>query len=142
MDRAKSVVLYEYAWSLVGKPYRWGGDDPIAGFDCSGLIIELLTAVGLWPHGKDASAQQLYEHFEAIGQVGLSDYGSLVFYGKDKNSITHVSMIIEPGFIIEAGGGGSKTKTLQDAIDQNAFIRIRPVTHRQKEIVAVIMPPY
>ena len=142
MDAHKTSVLYECAWRLVGKPYIWGGDDPILGFDCSGLVIELLTTVGMWEPKKDATAQQLYYHFEQFGQIGKSEFGSLVFYGKDLNLITHVAMIIEPGFIIEAGSGGSKTKTVQDAIDQNAYVRVRPIENRKKEIQAIILPHY
>jgi len=27
--------------------YLWGGDDPLAGFDCSGFVIEILKSVGI-----------------------------------------------------------------------------------------------
>lgn len=141
MVDSQMAVLIEYAWKMVGKPYIWGGDDPILGFDCSGLVIELLKAVGEFPLHMDANAQGLYYHFEAKGKIGHAEMGALVFYGKDLNSITHVSMIIEDGFVLEAGGGGSKTKTVDDAIKQNAFIRVRPLNHRQ-DIVAIIYPPY
>jgi len=28
-----------YAMAMLGKPYLWGGSDPAAGFDCSGLVL-------------------------------------------------------------------------------------------------------
>lgn len=118
-------------------PYIWGGDDPIIGYDCSGLAQELYAMIGIDPPG-DQTAQALYNHFRNTSQL-KGDVGSLVFYGKSKTSITHVGVMISLSQMIEAGGGGSKTKSSSDAARQNAYIRIRPI-NRRTDIVAVLQP--
>lgn len=133
-------VFASYALSFVGTNYRWGGDDP-SGWDCSGLCIELLTAGGVWSNGEDATAQGLFNHFEIRGHRGFFDLGSLAFYGKSTSAITHVAFGVSPRLVVEAGGGGRNTLTPEDANRQNAFVRLRPLTHRA-DLVATIGPLY
>jgi cell wall-associated NlpC family hydrolase len=132
--------LIDYGMSFVGRPYIWGGDDPMRGFDCSGLVQEILASAGLDPVG-DQTAQALYDHFEKNGSFNVWGAGSLCFYGKDAKHITHIGFCIDQYRMIEAGGGGSKTLTEKDAIAQNAFVRIRPIKKRG-DLVAVIKPNY
>lgn len=133
-------VLQAYMIRLVGTPYRWGGDDPILGFDCSGLAQELLASVGMDPPG-DQSAQNLFDHFKNSNTGRILACGALVFYGKSEKEITHVGMLLDSVHIVEAGGGGSGTTTLEAAAKQNAFVRIRRFDHR-KDVVAIFMPRY
>ena len=128
-----------YAKSFLGKPYIWGGDDPIRGFDCSGLVQEILASVGVDPKG-DQTAQALYGAFDdCVVPEPLA--GCLAFYGRDLDHISHVAFCISDHQVIEAAGGGSKTKTVEDAVKHNAFIRIRPVKHRL-DFLCVVMPRY
>lgn len=116
-----------YAWALLTTPYRWGGDDP-SGFDCSGLCVEILQAVGLLPRHGDWNAQALYNRFE---KVGLPRRGCLALWGEDAQHVTHVEFVYQvidvQAFTVGASGGGSKTKTTADAWTQNAFVKLRPV---------------
>ncbi|MBR4009127.1 MAG: C40 family peptidase, partial [Fibrobacter sp.] len=57
------MTLSEYALKFVGRPYVWGGDGSGkcgGGFDCSGLVLEGLWALGLYD-GKDVTAQGLHD---------------------------------------------------------------------------------
>lgn len=139
----KVELLKQYAISLVGTPYRWGGDDPLAGFDCSGLVIELLQSKGLLPHGYDNTAQGLYNHFtkEGMSLGSFPGLGSLVFYGKSTEKITHIGFMLDNYRMLEAGGGRSTTTTVEDAIRHNAFVRIRPINFRA-DLVAIVSPKY
>lgn len=133
-------TLVAYALSHVGLPYIWGGDDSVGGYDCSGFVQELLASVGQDPPG-DQTAHGLYLYFKGQGvPEGFEKLGGLAFYGST-DRITHVGMVIARFRIIEAGGGNHRTKTRDDAIKQNAYIRIRPVNYRS-DLVTILHPRY
>lgn len=133
MDR-RELFLYVLEQNLF-KPYLWGGNDPIAGFDCSGLVIEGLKSTGILPKSGDWTAEDLFNKFRH-GLPGFKDVtelqpGTLLFW--DWNNVgkkVHVEVVwhIIDGiaYTIGASGGGSKTDSLQDAIDQDAYVKIRP----------------
>jgi cell wall-associated NlpC family hydrolase len=39
-------IIVDRAKSMLGQPYRWGGDAP-GGFDCSGLVVYAATGAGI-----------------------------------------------------------------------------------------------
>lgn len=134
-------IIKEYALSFLLKPYRWAGDD-FSGIDCSGLVQEILMAAGIDPVG-DQTAQTLFNYFmdPKNGKTGEPQLGALAFYGESHMKITHVAFCMSSFLMIEAGGGGSKVNTVQDAIATNAFVRIRPIL-RRKDLIACILPKY
>lgn len=134
-DRELALKL---AWQMWGQPYRWGGDDPVAGFDCSGMVVEILKSTGQLPRDGDWTAQSLFDLFK-YQIVVVARSGCLVFWGQDLKSITHIEMMIDDFRTIGASGGGSRTLTEQDAIRQNAYIKIRPLEGR-KNPVSIVDP--
>ena len=128
VDRRSRAVWYLKKFLLT--PYLWGGDD-FSGFDCSGLVIEVLQGVGTLPHGSDFTADQLYKRFEPSGITGQLRRGCLVFWFRN-NKATHVEMLIDRKRTIGASGGGSATTTKDDAIRDNAFVKMRPIDYRGK----------
>ena len=118
-----------------GIPYKWNGKTP-RGFDCSGLVCEILQSVGILPDGTTLNSRGLYNHF-ASTQVEKIQAGCLLFFGKPK--ISHVAMAIDDELMIEAGGGGSTTKNLADAILKRAFVRRRRID-RRSDLVAICNP--
>lgn len=133
------LILINYAASLLGLPYIWGGQSPLVGFDCSGLVIHLKMSEGEFPQRQDATSQGLYLYFKDKGYIntGHPTFGCLAFYGKSVNEITHVAYCLDDETIIEAAGGGSKTLTRKDAERDHAFVRLNPIKYR-KDLVAVL----
>lgn len=135
IDRRDLAI--RYAWRLLGAPYIWGGSSP-QGFDCSGLLQEILSAVGLDPAG-DQTANDLLQHARKNWKPAAAPVaGAVAWFGSDGRA-THIALLIDPETILEAGGGGSKTTSPQAAAQQAAFVRLRPL-HRRKDLIALFDP--
>lgn len=119
-----------YAWTWLGRPYLWGGDDP-SGIDCSGLVIEILQGVGLLPHGYDNTEQGLFDRFRS-SRIDAPKPGALVFYKNVAGLITHVGLILEHDIVLQASGGGPASTSPTEAWKQNAFVKIRPLAYRME----------
>jgi hypothetical protein len=134
------AVAVDYAKHFIGTPYRWGGDDPMAGFDCSGFVIEILQSVGILGHGLDFSADALYDIFKHAVVTTLGYAGCLAFWLDDAGRAVHVMLMVDNGHVIGASGGGSATITASDAIRDNAFLKLRPLSYRKG--TPVIVDPF
>jgi hypothetical protein len=119
----------------LGKPYRWGGDDPLAGFDCSGLVIEGLRAAGILPREGDWSADALcnsvFKDYPRLNVPQGFPAGALLFWNRGTPAkIGHVeivwSVIGGKVFTLGASGGGSADVDVAHAIADNAYVKIRP----------------
>ena len=140
--------MVNYAIGFRGTAYRYGtdmgrGDDPIRGFDCSGLVSEVLRSVGLMRYRDRLSAQDIHDHFIEIGKpahdaedLKILKQGMLIFYGKG-GKVTHVAIAINRNQVIEAGGGSSDTLDDDRASIRNAFVRIRPWDYRS-DILSIV----
>lgn len=136
-DRAR-----KYALSLLGIPYKLGGNVPQdGGLDCSGLCLEIARAMGIWPalvtKGKtvisgDATAQMFHDALIKKGVHVLSPTAypiadsTFIFYGESIEKITHVAFYIGGNTIIEAGGN-----------DTSGMVRLRKFPYR-KDLVAML----
>lgn len=123
------LVAITLAWKMWGQPYVWGGDDPMRGFDCSGMAVEILQSVGIIPINEDYTAQLLWNKF-IDREVYDPQPGCLVFWENSQGHVIHVEMYIGNGLSMGASGGGSRIKTQEDAVRHNAFIKVRPVLGR------------
>ncbi len=129
MEMRESIV--SYAFKFLGQPYEWGGNGKKGkGFDCSGLIMELLWSVGQMKGFTDANAQGIFNYYkEKNDGFYKQPHGNLVFFGKGINAITHIGMTVNDYQYVEAGGGDSK--------NLDGMVRFRLLSHRS-DIVSII----
>ena len=129
---AAEDVLFR-ALGLVGTPYRWGGNTPDSGFDCSGLIgfvfrdaagitLPRTTRELIVMRGQDVSEQNLQT-------------GDLLFFATGGGSqVSHAGIYVGEGRFVHAPqtGGTVKLDTLSKAYWQNAYLsakRVLPAEH-------------
>jgi len=136
-DMTKREIALSYLKTLQGLPYKWGGNDSIEGYDCSGLAVEMLKSVGIIENNADFTAQGLSLRFTE------TDYlfdGNLVFWDWDNDGVVdHVEIIAhtdEDGqvFTIGASGGGSATTSPQVASQHDAYVKLRPLRSGYKMV--------
>ena len=133
----KRDLALEVAKKQLGLPYIWGGNDSVSGFDCSGLIVEVLQSVGIIGEKRDYTAHGLEKLYN---ETDILEPGNLVFWDWNKDGhIDHVEMIAfvdDTGevFTIGASGGGSATTSPSAAIAQNAFVKVRPLRNGYKRV--------
>jgi cell wall-associated NlpC family hydrolase len=91
--------LVATARRLLGAPYLWGGMTP-GGVDCSGFVGLVYRAHGrILP--RDADLQYADPTATPVERALLQE-GDLVFFGKEKDKITHVGLYVGEGRFINA----------------------------------------
>lgn len=101
-------TIVKTARRYVGVPYRWGGESPRTGFDCSGFTMVVYRLNGLdlprssrqqWKVGKQIQHNQLQK-------------GDLVFFATaGKGRVSHVGIYTGEGRFLHAPRRGSRIKT-------------------------------
>jgi cell wall-associated NlpC family hydrolase len=103
-DQAKDVTLY--AISLVGTPYRRGGNTPDTGFDCSGLIAHVYKY-----HGSILSPRTVATLANWGQPVSAENVrtGDLVVFGP-ANAATHAGIYVGEGRFVHAPSTGGTVR--------------------------------
>lgn len=129
--------LYRIVSPFIGVPYKYGGSNPMTGFDCSGFVIEVFKMLGVVGHRFDATSEDLRKKFS---EIEAPKAGALVFYGPPHRA-THVALCLSASLMIEAAGGDSTTTTPSEAHKRDACVRIRPINYRT-DLLGYAMPYY
>lgn len=87
----KKVV--DYGKKFVGTPYKYAGQSPKTGFDCSGFTSYVLKEYGV--SASPASAIQAKEGRSVSLEKVMP--GDLIFFGESKSKISHVGLVIKRG---------------------------------------------
>lgn len=103
---AANAVLFR-AIALVGTPYRYGGNTPEGGFDCSGLVGYVFRdAAGI--ELPRTSAEMAKAGSRRLGAGDLRS-GDLVFFAGG-TSISHVGIYVGEGRFVHAPNRGGTVR--------------------------------
>lgn len=99
-------VLFR-AIGLVGTPYRWGGNTPESGFDCSGLVDYVFrTAAGL---ALPRTSREIAALDAPVISRGALEPGDLLFFGH-RHRINHVAIYVGHGRFVNAPDKGGTVR--------------------------------
>ncbi|ETF08897.1 C40 family peptidase [Pseudomonas moraviensis] len=120
-------VLFR-ALGLVGTPYRWGGNTPDSGFDCSGLIgFVYRDAAGI--SLPRSTREMIVMQAPNVGKEGLQT-GDLIFFATNGGSqVSHAGIYVGEGRFVHAPatGGTVKLDSLSKAYWQKAYLSAKRV---------------
>ena len=106
-DPAAANAVLMRAISLVGTPYRYGGNTPEGGFDCSGLVHYVyrdMLDLRLPRSSRELAAWQ-GPRIDP-GQLAAAD---LVFFG-DRGQVSHVGIYVGEGRFVHAPSSGGTVR--------------------------------
>ena len=104
LEQAHDVTIY--AISLVGTPYRYGGNTPEGGFDCSGLIGHVYKK-----HGALAMPRTVARLQDAGQSVPIESLrtGDLVLFSQ-RGEATHAGIYVGANRFVHAPSRGGEVR--------------------------------
>ncbi|WP_028694794.1 C40 family peptidase [Pseudomonas cremoricolorata] len=127
-----SDVLFR-AIGLVGTPYRWGGNTPDSGFDCSGLIKYVYNdAAGI---SLPRSTREMIVMQAPSVNINALQSGDIVFFATNGGSqVSHAGIYVGEGRFVHAPrtGGTVRLDYLSNSYWSKAYLqakRIIPAGH-------------
>ena len=121
-EQAHDIAIH--ALGLVGTPYRYGGNTPDTGFDCSGLIGYVYRLrVGTPP---PRTVAQLSDWGQAVDVDELRT-GDLVVFGRGRNP-SHAGIYVGEGRFVHAPSSGGTVRL--DELQSRHWSRQNPAFRR------------
>lgn len=105
---AKAQPLFK-ALSMIGTPYKFGGNDPEKGVDCSGFVKRVYKESA--DISLPRSASEMSKQGEAVAMEALEP-GDLVFFNTRKRPNSHVGIYAGNGEFVHASSSHTKQVTV------------------------------
>ncbi|MDP3651777.1 MAG: C40 family peptidase [Rhodoferax sp.] len=106
LSQAQSNEVTVYAIGLVGTPYRYGGNTPESGFDCSGLIGHVFRARGGVASPRTVAKLQTWGQSVPRDSVRTAD---LVLFIQSGTAV-HAGIYVGDGRFVHAPSTGGEVR--------------------------------
>ncbi len=107
VDPARAHAVLMRAISLVGTPYRYGGNSPEGGFDCSGLVNYVYR--DMLDLRLPRTSRDLFAMPHAPIATDRLAGGDLVFFGSG-GAVSHVGIYVGEGRFVHAPSSGGTVR--------------------------------
>lgn len=105
-----------YTMGLLGTGYRFGGKNPEAGLDCSGMVSFIYREATDYPLRGNAASMAKEGRTVSMGEVRPGD---LVFFNTRGFPRSHVGIFIGEGRFVHAPSSNGKIRV--DKLDRGYF---------------------
>jgi cell wall-associated NlpC family hydrolase len=104
---AQAPRAADAALAMVGRPYRFGGASPNAGFDCSGLVQYSFRQAGV---GVPRSTDEQHGASRRI-PIAQLQRGDLLFFNHEGKKNSHVGVYLGAGEFVHAPSSRKHVRT-------------------------------
>lgn len=127
--------------ALLGTPYRWGGNSPREGFDCSGLVWYVYRQAGVQ---LPRTANEQYARLPAVHPQRMRP-GDLLFFLLPRQESLHVALYVGERRFIHAPSSGKRVSyaNLDNPFWGKRLVDVRRVvgTRRMERVHAAGISP-
>lgn len=124
---AKTLVdapqrMIQYATTMLGTPYKWGGNTIESGLDCSGFVREVVqsTTGKLLPR----TAKEMSHQGTQVAYTEMKP-GDLVFFNTRRRPFSHVGIYLGDGRFMHGASGVKSGKQIRIDSFSSAYYRAR-----------------
>jgi cell wall-associated NlpC family hydrolase len=126
---ASAAQVLATADRYVGTRYRYGGESPAEGFDCSGFVQYVYGRNGV--ELPRTSSLQASAGRPASGELTGLQPGDLLFFAASGRRVDHVAIYAGEGRIIHAASGAGSVRYDDLDTDRGEWLLRRFVTSRR-----------
>jgi len=119
------AAIANYSLKFTGTPYKWGGNDPVNGIDCSGFVKFLYGQIGV--SLPRTAAEQVKVGVPITRYEDLQPGDRLYFWSTSRNKVGHTGIYLGNGYFSHSSttNGGVATDNLGNPHWQKMLVAAR-----------------